>query len=84
MVFFRPLLAITVLAYVLAAPVEVKRSLPGVVSTATAKTYLAACKLPPNSLDERVSLVLPVTVATESNSPAYDRDLFNTWITSES
>lgn len=44
MVFFPVVAVVTVLSYVLAAPVNVPRALPTPVSVATAKTYLAARK----------------------------------------
>ncbi|KAK7463837.1 hypothetical protein VKT23_007174 [Stygiomarasmius scandens] len=60
MVLLNVLVFASVLASVLAAPIP--RSLPSVIATSTARTYLSE-----------------LTVATESNSPAYDRDLFKTW-----
>lgn len=43
MVFFKSAVVVTVLSFVLAAPVFEQRALPTPVSVATAKTYLAAC-----------------------------------------
>ncbi|TRM66633.1 hypothetical protein BD626DRAFT_581525 [Schizophyllum amplum] len=67
---FASLTIVALASSALAAPFEPRaideRSLPNVISAATARSYLSS-----------------LTVAAESNSPAYDRDLFPTWITSE-
>ncbi|KAF8882229.1 hypothetical protein BD779DRAFT_1472989 [Infundibulicybe gibba] len=70
---------ITALLSATAVALPVRRALPTPVSLTTAKTYLAARAnfvhfflYPP--INPRL-----VTVAVDSNSPAYSRDLFKTW-----
>ena len=84
--FFPVVAVVTVLSYVLAAPVNVPRALPTPVSVSTAKTYLAARGFQARALyiyRQLITLRVIVTVEEESNSPAYVRTEFKTWITSK-
>ena len=72
------------LGSVIAVPVDLRsRALPTPISASTARTYLSARKthiLIRPILNDQV--IVSVTVAATSNSPAYARSEFKTWDTS--
>jgi len=68
---------------VAAAGVLDPRALPTPVSAATARSYLASCTpLSKHGAYYLIYFMPIVTVEAESNTPAYDRNLFKHWITS--
>ena len=91
MVAFYSILAVgTLVASTLAAPLHFselgRRALPIGISVATARTYLSQREAlhPVSKQNISVSCFFStVTVAVPSNSPAYNRDFFNHWITSK-
>jgi hypothetical protein len=71
------------LVSVTAAAVLDPRALPTPVSAATARFYLASCRLLLTHGAYYLMHFMPiVTVEAESNTPVYDRSLFKHWITS--
>ena len=69
---------LAVVAAAMAAPLP--RALPTPVSTVTAKTYLSQCLSSTDlSIFCRSYADISVTVAVDSNSPAYVRSKFKTW-----
>ena len=69
---------LAVVAAAIASPLP--RALPTPVNTATAKTYLSQCTSSVDlSIICRSYAYISVTVAVDSNSPAYVRSAFKLW-----